>query len=244
MGWMNDTLRYMRHEPIHRQYHQDELTFSLIYAFHENFVLPLSHDEVVHGKRSLLDQMPGDLWQKFANLRLLYSYMWTHPGKKLLYMGGEFGQWSEWNNDASLQWDLLQWDTHSGLQRCMSDLNRIVREQPALHEVDFDHSGFEWIDCHNYQDSILCYVRQCKKIQKTFSLSAAITHQWHDKTTDSECQAAAGIAKFSTAIPVTTVAEMLANFPGKMAEPINSHGRPFSLELTLPPLGVIVLKPE
>ena len=138
MGWMNDTLRYMRHEPIHRQYHHDELTFSLIYAFHENFVLPLSHDEVVHGKGSLLDQMPGDLWQKFANLRLLYGYMWGHPGKKLLFMGGEFGQWNEWNCDESLQWHLLQWETHRGLQRWVADLNRIYRREPALHQVDFD----------------------------------------------------------------------------------------------------------
>ena len=115
--------------PIHRKYHHDELTFSLIYAFHENFVLPLSHDEVVHGKGSLLDQMPGDLWQKFANLRLLYSYMWTHPGKKLLFMGGEFGQWNEWNYDASLQWDLLQWESHQGLQKCVADLNRLYRRE-------------------------------------------------------------------------------------------------------------------
>ena len=152
MGWMNDTLRYMRHEPIHRKYHHDELTFSLIYAFHENFVLPLSHDEVVHGKGSLLDQMPGDLWQKFANLRLLYGYMWAHPGKKLLFMGGEFGQWHEWNHDTSLQWHLLEWDSHPGLQRFVADLNRVYRREPALHQVDFDPSGFEWIDCHNYQD--------------------------------------------------------------------------------------------
>ena len=122
-------LRYMRHEPIHRKYHHDELTFSLIYAFHENFVLPLSHDEVVHGKGSLLDQMPGDLWQKFANLRLLYSYMWTHPGKKLLFMGGDFGQWNEWNYDTSLQWDLLQWESHQGLQKCVADLNRLYRRE-------------------------------------------------------------------------------------------------------------------
>ncbi|MFV2067992.1 MAG: 1,4-alpha-glucan branching protein GlgB, partial [Pirellulales bacterium] len=127
MGWMNDTLRYMRHDPIHRKYHHDELTFSLIYAFTENFMLPLSHDEIVHGKGSLLDQMPGDLWQKFANLRLLYGYMWTHPGKKLQFMGDEFGQWNEWNHDTSLQWDLLQWDSHKGLQRYMADLNRIYR---------------------------------------------------------------------------------------------------------------------
>ena len=159
---MNDTLGYMRHEPIHRKYHHNQLTFSLIYAFHENFVLPLSHNEVVHGKRSLLDQMPGDLWQKFANLRLLYSYMWTHPGKKLLFMGCEFGQWNEWDFDASLQWHLLQWDTHPGLQKCLADLNKLYRREKALHEVDFDYHGFQWIDCHNHEDSTLSYIRLAK----------------------------------------------------------------------------------
>ena len=125
-------------------------------------MLPLSHDEVVHGKGSLLDQMPGDLWQKFANLRLLYGYMWGHPGKKLLFMGGEFGQWNEWNHDKSLQWHLLQWESHSGLQQMVADLNRVYRREPALHEVDFDHTGFEWVDCHNYQDSALSYIRRAK----------------------------------------------------------------------------------
>ena len=135
---MNDTREYMHKDPIHRKFHQDELTFSLIYAFTENFCLPLSHDEVVHGKGSLLDQMPGDLWQKFANLRLLYGYMWSHPGKKLLFMGGEFGQWNEWNHDESLQWDLLQWQSHQGVQRYLADLNALYRREPALHEVDFE----------------------------------------------------------------------------------------------------------
>src|SRR5205814_3779322 len=121
-------------------------TFSLIYAFSENFALPLSHDEVVHGKGSLLSQMAGDLWQKFANLRLLYSYMWTHPGKKLLFMGGDFGQWNEWNCDVSLQWDLLQWESHRGLQKLLIDLNKIYRSEPALHQIDFEPAGFEWID--------------------------------------------------------------------------------------------------
>ena len=137
MGWMNDTRTYMQHDPIHRRYHHDELTFSLIYAFHENFVLPMSHDEVVHGKGSLLDQMPGDLWQKFANLRLLYSYMWTHPGKKLLFMGSDFGQWNEWNFDTSLQWDLLQWDTHKGLLKCVGRLEPPVppRESRSTRSI-------------------------------------------------------------------------------------------------------------
>ena len=152
----------MHKEPIHRKYHHDELTFSLIYAFTENFCLPLSHDEVVHGKGSLLDQMPGDLWQKFANLRLLYGYMWTHPGKKLLFMGGEFGQWNEWNCNESLQWHLLQWESHQGVQRCLADLNALYRREPALHQVDFDWHGFEWIDCHNWQDSVLAFIRKAK----------------------------------------------------------------------------------
>ncbi len=165
MGWMNDTLRYMHHDPVHRKYHHDELTFSLIYAFSENFVLPFSHDEVVHGKGSLMDQMPGDLWQKFANLRLLYSYMFAHPGKKLMFMGGEFGQWNEWNYDTSLQWDLLQWESHQGLQRFVADLNKLYRREPALHEVDFENQGFEWIDCHNWEQSTLGFVRRAKDPQ-------------------------------------------------------------------------------
>ena len=132
---MNDTLRYMRHDPIHRRYHHNELTFSMIYAFTENFALPLSHDEVVHGKRSLLDQMPGDLWQKYANLRLLYSYMWTHPGKKVLFMGSDIAQWNEWNCDESLQWHLLQWESHQGIQNLVRDLNRLYRQESALHHA-------------------------------------------------------------------------------------------------------------
>jgi 1,4-alpha-glucan branching enzyme len=243
MGWMNDTLRYMKHEPIHRQYHQDELTFSLIYAFHENFALPLSHDEVVHGKRSLLDQMPGDLWQKFANLRLLYTYMWTHPGKKLLFMGSEFGQWNEWNNDTSLQWDLLQWDTHQGLQRCVSDLNRMIRTESALHEVDFDGSGFEWVDCHNYQDSILCYIRKAKDPKDFVVVCCNYTPVprqnyrlgmpragWYREIFNSDSGYYGG--------------SNVGNFPGIASENMPSHGRPCSISITIPPLGCVVLKPE
>jgi 1,4-alpha-glucan branching enzyme len=243
MGWMNDTIRYMRHEPIHRKYHHDELTFSLIYAFTENFTLPLSHDEVVHGKGSLLDQVPGDLWQKFANLRLLYGYMWTHPGKKLLFMGGEFGQWNEWNYDTSLQWDLLQWESHQTLQKYVADLNRLYRTEPALHEVDFDSAGFEWIDCHNHEDSTLSFLRRAKDPSDFLIIACNFTpvprtgHRlgvpercWYDEISNSDSTYYGG--------------SNLGNGPGTMATDVPSHGRPYSIELTLAPLAVSVFKPN
>jgi 1,4-alpha-glucan branching enzyme len=243
MGWMNDTLRYFRHEPIHRQYHHDELTFSLIYAFTENFVLPFSHDEVVHGKGALLDQMPGDLWQKFANLRLLYSYMWTHPGKKLQFMGCEIGQWNEWNADHQIQWELLEWDTHKGVQRLMRDLNALYRREKSLHEVDFEFTGFEWIDCHNYQDSILAYVRRAAEpsdftiaivnftpvVRRNYRLGVP-EGGWYQEVFNSDSEYYGG--------------SNVGNFPGVMAEASESHGRPYSIQLTLPPLSVVVLKPQ
>jgi 1,4-alpha-glucan branching enzyme len=215
----------------------------LIYAFHENFVLPLSHDEVVHGKGSLLDQMPGDLWQKFANLRLLYSYMWTHPGKKLLFMGSEFGQWNEWNYDESLQWHLLQWPSHQGLQRCVADLNRIYRREKALHEVDFDYHGFEWIDCHNHDDSTLCYVRRAKDPRDFLVVCCNFTPVprsnyrygvpelcWYEEIFNSDSTYYGG--------------SNVGNFPGAMAAPQVSHGRPQSIVITLPPLATVIFKPR
>ena len=243
MGWMNDTRRYMHHEAIHRKYHHDDLTFSLIYAFHENFVLPMSHDEVVHGKGSLLDQMPGDLWQRFANLRLLYTYMWTHPGKKLLFMGGDFGQWSEWNYDESLQWHLLQWETHQGVQKCVADLNRLVRREKALHEVDFDGHGFYWIDCHNWEESTLSFVRRAKDpndflvIGCNFTPVPRLRHRlgvpkccWYEEIFNSDSMYYAG--------------SNLGNGPGVMAQPIGSHGHAASIEVCLPPLAAVVFKPR
>jgi len=160
MGWMHDTLEYLRNDPVHRKYQHNKLTFGQLYAYTENFVLPLSHDEVVHGKGSLLDKMPGDLWQKFANLRLLYAYQWTTPGKKLLFMGGEFGQWIEWNFRQSLDWHLLDYDAHKGMQRLVGDLNRLYRDQPALHALDFDPVGFEWLDCEDGDNSVLAFLRR------------------------------------------------------------------------------------
>jgi len=159
MGWMNDTLEYMQHDPIHRKYHHDELTFSLVYAFSENFILPLSHDEVVHGKGSLINKMPGDDWQRFANLRSLFAMMWTHPGKKLLFMGGEFAQFNEWNHDTSLDWHLAQYDRHQAIQRLLKDLNHWYQALPALHQRDCRSDGFEWVDANNRDHSILGFMR-------------------------------------------------------------------------------------
>jgi 1,4-alpha-glucan branching enzyme len=243
MGWMNDTRQYMHKDPVHRKYHHDELTFSLIYAFTENFCLPLSHDEVVHGKGSLLDQMPGDLWQKFANLRLMYGYMWTHPGKKLLFMGGEWGQWNEWNCNESLQWHLLQWNSHQGVQRYVSDLNALYRREPALHQVDFEWFGFEWIDCHNWQDSVLAFIRKAKDPQDYLVICCNFTPVprvgykigvpeacWFEEISNSDSTFYGG--------------SDMGNGGGIQALPIESHGRPASMEVTLPPLATVIFKPR
>ena len=160
MGWMHDSLMYMSKDPIHRHYHHDKLTFGLLYLFTENFILPFSHDEVVHGKGSMLNKMPGDEWQRFANLRLLYTYMFTYPGKKLLFMGCEFGQSGEWNHDKALEWEALQQPLHRGTKQLVSDLNRLYIQQPALHHYDFDHDGFEWISCNDTDQSVLAYLRR------------------------------------------------------------------------------------
>ena len=160
MGWMHDSLAYISREPIHRTYHHDQLTFGLLYLFTENFILPFSHDEVVHGKSSMLYKMPGDEWQRFANLRLLYTYMFTYPGKKLLFMGCEFGQGSEWNFNTTLDWYVLEYPGHQGVQTLVSDLNKLYRERPALHRHDFEYTGFEWIDCHDARQSIISYLRK------------------------------------------------------------------------------------
>jgi 1,4-alpha-glucan branching enzyme len=241
MGWMNDTLRYFQKDPVHRKYHHDELTFSLIYAFTENFLLPFSHDEIVHGKGSLLDQMPGDLWQKFANLRLLYSYMWTHPGKKLMFMGCEWGQWNEWNCNSELQWDLLQWETHQGLQKLVTDLNSLYRREPALHEVDFEAGGFEWIDCMSREASILGYIRRAKDpsdfVVVCCNFTPTVRHDYrlgvpepgkYVEIFNSDSQYYAG----------TNV----GNGMGSESEKIEAQGKPNSIKLSVPPMGVSVLK--
>ena len=243
MGWMNDTLRYMRNEPIHRSYHHDELSFSLIYAFTENFALPLSHDEVVHGKGSLLDQMPGDPWQKFANLRVLFTYMWAHPGKKLLFMGSDFGQLNEWNHDSSLQWDLMQSSPHQGMAKLVSDLNRIYRQQPALYEVDFDGHGFEWIDCTNHQDSVLCFLRKAKDPRDVLLVLCNFTPVVRDRFRMGVPQAGFYREIFNSDSHHYG-GENIGNTHGVAAQRAESHGREYSIELTIPPLAGVILRPE
>jgi len=243
MGWMNDTLRYMSKEAVHRQYHQDMLTFSMLYAFTENFLLPFSHDEVTHGKHSLLYRMPGDEWQRFANLRLLYVYMFTHPGKKLLFMGSEFGQGEEWNSARVLDWYVLDYPLHQGMQALVRTLNTLYRQERALHECDFDWQGFEWIDCHDAQNSVLIYQRKNKDgahliVALNFTPvpregyrigtpSSGIYREIFNS--NAECFGGSGMGNGGAALAT---------------EPMAWMGRPDSLCLTLPPLAGIVLKPE
>jgi len=238
MGWMNDTLDYISQDPIHRQYYQDKLTFSLLYAFTENFILPFSHDEVVHGKGSMLNKMPGDEWQRFANLRLLYCYMFTHPGKKLLFMGCEFGQGREWNHAEPLDWYVLDYPYHNGMQKLVGDLNHNYRSIAALHRYDFDHQGFEWIDCHDTAHSVLIYLRRDgdEFVITLLNFTPLPRHNYR------------------IGIPVEgTYKEIIntdsAHYGGSnmgnggliQSQATPWMGRPHSIELTLPPLAGIVL---
>ncbi|RPI51134.1 MAG: 1,4-alpha-glucan branching enzyme, partial [Deltaproteobacteria bacterium] len=242
MGWMHDTLLYMSKDPLYRKYHHNTLTFSLLYAFNENFILPFSHDEVVHGKGSMIGKMPGDDWQKFANLRLLYGYMYLHPGKKLLFMGSEFGQWAEWNHDASLEWQLLQYDPHQGLQRWVRDLNTFLRGERALVEQDFKPAGFAWIDCHDSQQSVLSFLRQGRDTgdvvvcacnftpvpRHNYRLGVPLGGGWKEAI-NSDALLYGGSGQ--------------GNMGGVPASPVASHGYCHSLNITLPPLGIVVFHP-
>ena len=241
MGWMHDTLKYFALDPIHRKYHHNKLTFRMLYAFHENFALPLSHDEVVHGKGSLLSKMPGDDWQKFANLRLLFGYMYGQSGKKLLFMGGEFGQWREWSHEDSLEWHLLQWEPHSGVQRWVEDLNRTYRREPALHELDLDPSGFEWIDANDSDNSVLTFLRRGRSGDDLILVAANFTPvprpsyrigvprggYWQEILNSDAAHYGGG---------------GWGNFGGLDAAPAPYHGRPYSLSATLPALSALFFK--
>ncbi len=243
MGWMHDTLCYMSKDPIYRKYCHDNLTFSLLYAFQENFILPLSHDEVVHGKGSLIAKMPGDVWQKFANLRLLFGLMYAHPGKKLLFMGQEIAQWREWDYKSSLDWHLLNHELHKKLQKFVKDLNTLYKKEPSLYLVDFQPDGFEWIDFHDVEKSIISFIRKEKDVRDllifVFNFTPVPRENYkvgvpfggfYREILNSDSRIYGG--------------SNTGNMGGVFAENLPFHGRLFSLTLTLPPLGMVVLKPE
>ena len=242
MGWMNDSLTYMELDPIFRKFHHNLLTFALWYAYAENFVLPLSHDEVVYGKKSLISKMPGDYWQKMAGLRVLFGYMFGLPGKKLLFMGAEFGQWREWNHDLSLDWDLLSFPAHDGIRAWVRDLNRIYRQRPALHELDFDPAGFAWENCHDSDQSVLSFFRRDKAGRRVlivcnftpvqrenYIIGVDLGGTWRELlNSDSQLYGGSGVG----------------NMGQVRAEAIPAHNHPYSLNLTLPPLGVLYFEPQ
>jgi 1,4-alpha-glucan branching enzyme len=243
MGWMHDTLRYFSKDPIHRRYHHGDLTFGLLYAWSENFILPLSHDEVVHGKRSLINKMPGDRWQKFANMRALFAHMWAHPGKKLLMMGGEIGQWAEWNHERSLDWHLLAEADHRGLSALVRDLNRAYRAEPALWEADYEPQGFQWIDCSDADANVISFARAAPSsgrrlvcvgnfspvVRRGYRVGLPLAGGWREViNTDALVYGGSNVG----------------NMGRIEAEARPWHGQPCSAALTLPPLGVLWLVPE
>jgi 1,4-alpha-glucan branching enzyme len=241
MGWMHDTLYYMGKDPIYRRYHQNDITFRMIYAFTENFILPLSHDEVVYGKASLLGKMPGDDWQKFANLRLLYGYMFALPGKKLLFMGGEFGQWREWSHEASLEWNLTQYERHSGLQCLVFDLNNLYRNEAALHQRDFEADGFEWIDTTDHARSIISFMRRGKAPGDVIVVVCNFTPMTHH-----DYEIGVPMAGTWREVLNTDASKYGGSGQGNPEELKASdkpvHSRPYSISLTIPPLAAIFLK--
>jgi 1,4-alpha-glucan branching enzyme len=247
MGWMHDTLRYFQQDPIYRRYHHHELTFSLMYAFSENFVLPLSHDEVVHGKGSLYGKMAGDHWQRLANLRSLYAYMWAHPGKKLLFMGGELAQLSEWSHERSLDWHLLEQPEHAGIQRLVRDLNHLYLDEPALWDCDSDPSGFYWLEPNDADSNVISFARQSRGgpsdetrlvvfvanfspvPRPNYRLGLPRARRWREAlNTDSTFYGGSDVG----------------NLGGVEPEPVPWHGQPFSAEVTLPPLAAVYLVPD
>ncbi len=243
MGWMHDTLSYFRRDPIYRKYHHQELTFSLLYAFNENFILSLSHDEVVHGKKSLLEKMPGDDWQKFANLRLLFGYMYAHPGKKLLFMGSEFGQRQEWQHDYSLDWDLLELPSHQGIQRWIKDLNRFYRQEKALYEVDFEYSGFQWVESNDGEHSVLIFLRKNGNgNEKILIVCNFVPTPWYNYRI--------GIPERGIWLECLNSDSSLyggsnhGNMGKVSSRPVPMHGYDYSLNITIPPLGILFFKKQ
>jgi 1,4-alpha-glucan branching enzyme len=241
MGWMHDMLEYVRQNPIHRRWHHNQITFSMLYSFTENFVLPFSHDEVVHGKRAMLAKMPGDAWQKHATLRALYGYMFGHPGKKLMFMGAEIGQWREWDHDSSLDWHLLDEPLHRGLQAWVRDLNHAYQQERSLHEVDFEGQGFSWIDCQDNENSVISMIRRARHPRDFTVMVVNFTpvprpayrigvpeSGWYREILNSDAELYGG--------------GNLGNSGGVQTEPVAAHGHDDSLSLVVPPLGFVLLK--
>ncbi|HBA83851.1 MAG TPA: 1,4-alpha-glucan branching enzyme [Verrucomicrobia bacterium] len=241
MGWMHDTLEYMCKDPVFRKFHHHEITFSMIYAFSENFILPFSHDEVVHGKASMLSKMPGDMWQQFANLRLLYAYMYAHPGKKLLFMGGEFGQWNEWNFQESLDWHLLQYESHQKLQQLVAELNRLYKDNPSLHEIDFSWEGFEWIDLNDWEQSILSFIRKGKNPQDFVVCVFNFTPVPRDNYRVGTSLPGQYELILNTDSDLFGGSNMLNNCVVN-SEPTPWQGKHHSIPLNLPPLGAVLFR--
>jgi 1,4-alpha-glucan branching enzyme len=243
MGWMNDYLRYISMDPIYRKYHHNNITFSMMYAYSENFILVLSHDEVVHGKGSMINKMPGDYYLKFSGLRVSYAYMYGHPGKKLLFMGGEFGQFKEWDYRQSLDWHLLDYEMHRNLKMFVRDLNRLYRNEKALYELDYEFEGFEWIDCSDSDHSVVSFIRRSRDGKNVLLFICNFTPVLYQNyrigvpfdayykeivNTDAACYGGSNTG----------------NMGGVAAEHIAFHGKPFSVALMLPPLSAIIFKPE
>jgi 1,4-alpha-glucan branching enzyme len=241
MGWMHDMLDYFSYDPIYRKFHHNDITFSLLYAFTENFILPISHDEVVHGKASLINKMPGDEWRQFANARAFLAYMWAHPGKKLLFMGQEIGQREEWNHDAGVRWELLEFEPHRKLQTLMRELNRLYRANPALYQVDFSYQGFEWVDFHDWENSVIAFLRRGEDPADTILFCCNFTPVPR--------------SKYEFGVPEAGFYEEILNTDSELfggsnigngglvsSRPIPRHNRPNSISVTLPPLAVVAFR--
>jgi len=248
MGWMHDSLSYIAKDPIYRRFHHNELTFALMYAWSENFILPVSHDEVVHGKRSIIDKMPGDRWQKFANLRAFYGYMWAHPGKQLLFMGSEFGQWREWSEQRELDWYLLQEEDHQGLQRMVAELNAKYRELGALWELDVDPEGFEWIDANAGDQNVLAFLRRGRPDAGGEPGPPLVCVVNFSPVPLTEHRVGLPHAGRWREVLNTDAADYgggnVGNMGAVVAEEVSWHGRPASAQIVLPPLGTVWLIPE
>jgi 1,4-alpha-glucan branching enzyme len=242
MGWMHDSLAYFQQEPIYRKYHHGKLTFSIWYAFTENFVLPISHDEVVHGKGSLIGKMPGDEWQQFANVRLFLGYMWTHPGKKLLFMGCDIGQKREWNHDQSLEWHVLQYPLHAGVHSLVRDLNKLYRNTPALYELDFSAEGFQWVDANNGDMSIIVFLRKGRSGSVAL-VACNFTPVPRDNYQVGVPRGGRWVERLNSDAPYYG-GSGIGNFGGIDASPLPAHGHFHSLNLRLPPLSIVILTPE